>query len=1449
MDDGLSDNRVFAIIQDRTGFMWFGTRDGLNRFEGNRIQVYRHNPADDNSLCNNYVHALLEDARDNLWIGTRGGLSRYDQHQDRFTHWRHDPSDPDSLSNDNISALVADPNRRHLWIAGANGLNRLHLETGRIERFQPGSDAGPDSKEHDVRTMAADGKALWLSTFGLKLWRMPFASPGRFEALQISNDNGSPRQVSGVAGITEKGVWLAGSRGLFYMDHEDRIQFQEPPQDRQFNNVRVVIDGKQGDLWVGDGREGLSRLTESGWVHIPAGDGIHALSDKAIRTIYRGRNDLIWIGTYESGVNLLVPTSFSETIPIDEKVTSLAEIPEGRFWIGVKHNGLFLHQSGKALEAGPPELADATITALRPTADDHLWVGSREYGLHRLNARTGALEEFPTEKAGVIGVEDIQEDDRGNLWLGTPKGLALMEPGKEVQRFEPDRGNPNSIGDSRITRLLLEKNFRNLWIGTWDAGLQCMSLDQPGRFFAVADNPTDPSAVGRGKINALYCDQKKQLWVASILGLRCLDASTGMPIQVPGANQLPRQRIHGITGDARGILWLTTAVGLFRYNPETGDCRLYDRFDGLTVDDLSTCQGMPDSKGNLVFGGIGGIIRFHPGRFRPRLLKPKTALTALSLNNLPVPASSRQADSPLKRHIAYATTLALAHYDRNLSLAFSALDYTAPSKHRYQYRLDPWDQNWTEVGTSSRKATYSHFPAGRYTFRVRSGSGNGVWGPERQLTIRKSKPPWLTAWAIAGYVLLLLAAGAAFYGYHRRRTARMEHLEKGFRESDSMKDRFLTNTTHELSTPLHSIIGLAQTMVKETNNRMSQSAKLNLQMIIAESRRLKNLVNDILDFSRIQEGGLKLDLKPVDLHGLVDVVLVLNENAAREKDTVLLNKVPENFGRVSADEDRLQQVLYNLIDNGVKLTTEGSVTVSAEHRGNRVFVEVRDTGTGISPEAREVIFQSSQQPEGKAGHLYGGIGLGLSICRQLVQLHGGQLTVDSESDKGNCFKFDLAVYEGEEPVRAPTPWERLHAGTVPTEGADLREMKKMLATSGKGFRILVVDDEAVNRKLMRAPLDILGHHVTEAADGYEALAALMNESFDLILLDIMMPRMSGYEVCRKLRERYPAHELPVIFLSGRNQVTDLTAGFAAGANDFLSKPVAFEELVSRIDLHLRLIDSIRELERQKQALIQTQQQMMLQDKLVSLGTLTSGIGHEINNPTNYVFGSAQNMSKQLKKFQTFLFGLAGEDPDPDIMDALQKQLKPLFDYLDMILEGSNRIAGIVRDLQTFSRRGKGKVEPVEIDTCLRSTLNLVRPNFKEWVIIEEHYGADVTIPGNQSELNQVFMNLAVNACQAVKSKVKETEDVGYLNVSARRESGEVVIRFSDTGKGIPEKVCNRIFEPFFTTKPEGEGTGLGLSISFGIVQDHDGRIEVDSVEGSGTTFTIRLPTVRPDPEE
>lgn len=1170
-EQGLSHGRAYAVAQDPRGFIWIATQDGLDRWDGHTVTVHRARPGIPDGLPASDVSTLLVDRSGSLWVGTwGGGLARLDPESERFETFSRSPSAPGALRDDRIQALFED-RASTLWVGTyAGGLSRLDAGSRAFVTYSPdpaSPAAIPDSRVWAIGE-GRDG-SIWVGTRrGLcRLDRRSghFAIVAGPELLPLVRSIHLDRQGT---------LWLGTERGLFTLEEQARpvpfgAQPGSPAGVLATSPVNAILEDTLGRLWIGLNGPGLCGVDRaSGEAACWGADPVRrdALASGDVRGLLEDRAGMLWIATRGGGVHILDLrlARFAHVGPealSHGAVYALEPDRRGRLWVGTQGGLDRLGPGGPPPRRfthsplDPGSLPANNVNALLVDSRDRLWVGTWGGGFGRLDPERGVFSAVPpsTPLEGAGNITSIGEGEGGVLWIGTRAGLHRLDPGA-------DRLTPvTDVAGPRRAEVLLWDARGTLWIGTDDDGLIAFDPRTGTRTSLRAA----PSGLTHNRVLSLWDDPVRgQLWVGTSNGLNAVDRTRGVVARYLEQDGLPSASILAILGDSAGRLWVSTSRGISRLDPATGSFHAYTVRDGLQDETFTQARCAP-ADGRLYFGGGNGFNHFDPDQVVVAGQAPQVVLTRINRFDRPL---------ALDRPLAALREVVFDHRDTFFSFEFAALDFTDLERNRYTYRMEGFDRDWVQAG-SRHFASYTNLPPGRYTFRVRAASSDGVWNlAGASLAVRVLPPPWRTWWAYTLYALALLAAVASYVRAQQRKLAREREVSARLRQADKLKDEFLANTSHELRTPLSGIIGLADSLLKGVAGELCQAARDNLGMILASARRLANLVNDLLDFSRLRTRDLQLRLGTVDVRAVADVVLTLSRPLVGGKPIVLVNEIPADLPLVTADEDRVQQILHNLVGNAVKFTEAGTVTVNAHAVAGTLEVVVADTGIGVPEESFERIFRSFEQADGSIERRYGGTGLGLAISRQLVELHGGTIRVESEVGRGSRFTFTLPIDQaGRHAARAA-----LEADTRPPEltgivPAQAEPRIALPAGRSEGCRILVVDDEPVNLQVLANYLTMERYAITVARDGLEALALLdAGRVFDLVLLDVMMPRMSGFEVCQRLRATHPPNRLPVVLLTAKNQVADIVTGFSSGASDYLTKPFSRDELLSRIETHLQL---------------------------------------------------------------------------------------------------------------------------------------------------------------------------------------------------------------------------------------------------------------------------------------
>jgi two-component system, sensor histidine kinase ChiS len=1260
--NGLSQNTVIDIAQDRYGYVWLATEDGLNRFDGYEFKVFKNVPDDPRSISDNWILCLLVDREGTLWVGTaNGGLNRYDAATETFRSFRHSPTDAGSLGADKVNGLCEDADGK-IWAATwGGGLSCLDRKTGRFRNYTR-DNTGPDGLRVDqLYVVSVDRKGVvWVggNGYGLTSYDQASGRWRRYSEDPATSESISDNSVMCVWEDRENALWVGTANGgLNRMDRTTgkftRFMHDEAASGTIGSNyVTRVLEDSRGNLWAATGSGGLNcldRRTGKFVTYLHETYEPNSLSGNTLWCVFEDQAGVLWAGTEGYGASVYSRDKWKFTHygrrPDDpdslssNAVWAMCEDTSGSVWVGTSLGlNLIDRVTGRVHQyltqsTVPETLASRFIWALCTGRDGSLWVGTSR-GLIRRDAATGAFQVYTGDPATSdvldgVRVRALVEDSAGQVCIGTnTDGVIRLDPKTgHVRQFDNDASNPLSLSSGNVRSLYVDRRGK-LWVGTTD-GLNKLDTST-GICTRYLHDTGNPASISNDRIRGIYEDRTGNLWIGTNGGgLNRFDRSTGKFSVFLEKDGLPNNTVYGILEDDAGNLWLSTNRGISRYSPATGKFRNYDSGDGLQSDEFNVGASYRSSTGEMYFGGISGFNVFDPAQVRDNPHAPPVVLTSFKVFGK---------EAKLPEPPAMVREINLSWQDRFVSFEFAALDFSAPEKNAYACRLVGFDRDWIPCG-QRRYINYTNLASGTYTLQVKAANNDGLWN-ENGLSIRlyNPPPPWRTWYAYLGYVL---AGGLLIFGYvhlktreHAREIARQRRLVEELRKIDQMKDEFLANTSHELRTPLNGIIGLAEAMVDGATGQLPGPATANLSMITSSGKRLLSLINDILDYSRLRHRDVVLSPVPLDLRVAVDSVFAFTRPLAATKGIELINDVPETAPLAEADGNRVQQILFNLVGNAIKFTESGHVRATAAERDGMLEICIEDTGTGVPPEKCEVIFESFEQVDATPAREHGGTGLGLSITKNLVELHGGRIRVESAAGKGSKFLFTLPMSREEARVRPSRPADVLNPEVVVPGGAlPAHDASVPAVASGEGVAVadvlaqgeslssilgpddlgqvsvLVVDDEPVNLQVLFSQLSLRRYTVTTATSGADALKALESgQGFDLVILDIMMPRMSGYEVCRKIRERYTLFETPVLLLTARSQPLDIIQGFEAGANDYVVKPFDKNELLARVKTMVTLKRAVGQALSTAEKLVSEQRDHMLSETLRSVGkTLNSSL--------------------------------------------------------------------------------------------------------------------------------------------------------------------------------------------------------------------------------------------------
>lgn len=1192
-ENGLSQNSIFAIVQDGRGFMWFGSRFGLNRYDGSQFRLYKSNANDPGSLSDDYITSLYSDSHQVLWVGTANGLNRFNPQKDTFERIYLDGN----KHNKQYAAVnsIYEDRKGNLWAAGRTGLYLLtDLQTN---AFTSAEKLGLSKAiaHTEILSIYEDHQGyLWIGTNnGLTRFRFNqrVQEVQTFSHIATHPGSLSDNSVTAITEDRQKNLWVATENGginLFQPSTNtfSRFLHQEGTENSLAHNaVRKMIMSKSGDLYIGT-QEGLSvfdplKRTFRNYQHRKADQ--QSLNQNSIYSLYEDLTGSIWIGTYYGGVNVTYAHSTNfKTLQYNEKlagishnvVSSIIADKTGNLWIGTEGGGLNYYdqrnhsfRTYKLKTSNPSSLGSDLVKVVYKDKTNHIWVGTHGGGLNVFDPVTQGFKRFlatgndiKTTRSEIV---TLLEDDRGAFWIGSQSGIRIFHKDQLNLSPYPEVPAIRSIKDRNI-KVLFEDSRKNIWIAA-TTGLYRLAPDRLSLKLFTLPKGSNSVNNNANYINCIEEDSAGNIWVGLYYGgLSKYDVKQKAFNKIyTTKNGLASNNVVGILEDHKAQLWISTSNGLSRFNPRNEVFQTYTTSDGLAGDEFNYNSFFKAENGEMFFGGYNGLTHFSPRDIEKNAQQAKMVFTGLKLFNDQIKLND--SNGLLKKDIGFTEKLVF-HYGQNIfSIEFALLNYIKSNKNKYAYKLEGLNGEWMESRTPV--ASYTNLPSGSYTLLVKGANNDGIWSEPIRMNIEILPPFWKTWWAYLLYAALLglILFFITRFFYLRGLLLKDEELHQ-------IKLNFFTNISHEIRTHLTLIMAPVEKLLdgQQPGSAIGQQ----LKGVKSNADRLLKLVSELMDFRKADTKNLKLRVAAHDLISFIQEIYVSFEALSLKKHIQFSLDYDQESLQLYFDREQLEKVFFNLLSNAFKFTPDqGRISLTVQTRKDQVLISISDTGKGIAPQYLEQLFVNYFQVE-EHSIQNTGYGIGLALAKNIVELHKGEITVSSQPEtaqEAGFTRFELSLLRGNAHF-SPRQLSAQAVIPLPKTQQELPEYTEnavvIPVSPGDGFpkkhSILIVEDNAELRGLIQGMLES-DYEVLLSENGQQGWDIATIEIPDLIISDVMMPEMDGFTLCNQLKTDERTSHIPVVLLTAKSDQIDQISGLSQGADIYLTKP--FSTKILQLQVH------------------------------------------------------------------------------------------------------------------------------------------------------------------------------------------------------------------------------------------------------------------------------------------
>jgi signal transduction histidine kinase/ligand-binding sensor domain-containing protein/DNA-binding response OmpR family regulator len=1184
IEKGLSNNNVTCIFKDHYGFMWFGTFQGLNRYDGYGFKVFKNKLGDTTSLANNYVSAIAEDQNNNIWIGTQRGICIYSNNTAQFSSVNYRPyrSSGSLKISSYINCIKPDLNGNLFIATRDKGL--LIFKKGSQAAVQvPNRSAFGVDLNYNVQAITISDNKIWLFIQDKGLYQYnPKTENIKLINAEVTKANCLETDSQGT-------LWLGTNNGLYnYNIAANRYRHYNEQADKISGSVITSFCIDKNSIWIGTDGGGITILdskTNKICYKLP-GNNKHELNSGAIYAIYQDKNQRKWIGTLRGGINIIDPKKnkfkLIEHNLLDKNsinnnfILSFCEDAKQNLWVGTDGAGVnywnrkqnsFISLTHK--NANPHSLSNNFVTYILKDYRNNIWITTYGGGINKY--KNNSFEHYKCYNT-VSKREDedlwyLLEDQHKNLWAAAGFEGGLYRLNQQKNKFE--------LFDASIKTIfsLAKDHSGQLWAGTFNSLVKVDTLTKKHQVIKLAY-----------PVRSIYEDENHFLWLGTEGGgLLRFNPQNNKIERVTEANGLASNSILNILEDKSHNLWLSTYNGISKYNLITKKIANYFESDGLQSNQFNYNAALKLQSGEFLFGGIKGFNIFYSDSIKADTRTPEVFLTGFKINNIPL---EQDASFTGKKSVLGLNNITIPYDKAILSVDFAAPEYSYPDKINYCYFLEGWDKNWNQVG-KLRTAYYSKLTEGNYTLRIRATNTSAEWSPKERIIHITILPPWYRTWW--AYLFYLGATAGAVYSYlrYQKKQFKLEqeveitHLKaEKERELNEKRLSFFTNISHEFRTPLTLIINPVKDLL---NNKGKDADTRDLNIVYRNAKRLLSLVDQLLLFRKAESETDQLKIVELNFFELCQEIYLCFTHQAKKHRILYELKCENELVKLYADREKIEIVLFNLISNALKFTPDGgTITVEIKEDEKNVYLSVKDSGCGIAASAAQNLFDKFYQAPNKSP-LKNGFGIGLYLVKNFVESHQGIISYQSEVDKGTAFLMSLPkgnlnfapewIFE-DDAKRFSILDELLNVDAIAEEAVSEKALQNLEVLISDQQSLLIVDDDQEIRAYITSLFE--QKYKVYTAENAEIAFKLIQEKLpDLIISDVVMNGESGIELCNRIKANDYLNHIPVILLTASSSTETKLKGLEEGADDYISKPFEKELLVARVTNLLKNRDNLQ----------------------------------------------------------------------------------------------------------------------------------------------------------------------------------------------------------------------------------------------------------------------------------